>query len=97
MRAHSSVFPFCLIFCVCIYEFSGIAISPKLEGIFLCKVVPFVDCVPGDFDRLARALCDMGWVPGALHAGSALVGCLERRGHGAGKSQAPCADGTLEI
>ena len=77
LTAYPLVSRFCLNFCVCFHEFNGIDISPKLEGIFLCMVVCFTDCVPGDFDRLARALCDMGWVPEALHAGAALVGWLE--------------------
>lgn len=43
--AYSSTSWLCLLYCVCLYELNGAATLPKLEGIVLCMVVPYVDCM----------------------------------------------------
>ena len=43
--AYFSGSPFCLTFSVCFYGLDRTAASPRLEGIVLYMVVPYVDCM----------------------------------------------------
>lgn len=64
-RAYFSVSPFCLTFYACFYGLGRTAESFNLEGMVLCMVVPYADCMCGV----------TGWQElWLVWAGSALVG-----------------------
>ena len=44
-ETYSSVFSFCLIFCVYFYELGETAKSTSLEGMALCRSVSFTECM----------------------------------------------------
>ena len=68
--ACSSVSPFCLTLCVYFLELGRTITSLKLEGLVLCTVILYVDCVLGDFYWMAGAGAGVGWESWAFHVGT---------------------------